>query len=74
MTKVRFLLTALAIAAWVSTSTGCSLLHNLQPHRLHRMNRQSPPSSSAMFSVEDKTESVNPIEEFMSSSSVVNVE
>ena len=70
MTRVRFIL---VIAAWVSTSTGCSLLHNLQPHRLHRLNRQSAPASNAIYSVEDPIENESAIQEFMSSTSRVEV-
>jgi hypothetical protein len=33
--------------------TGCTLLHELQPHRLWRLNRQPAPTSSANFSVSD---------------------
>ena len=41
----------------VISSTGCdSLLHNLKPHRLWRLNRHSPPmatGSSVYYSVPD---------------------
>ncbi|MEZ6049490.1 MAG: hypothetical protein R3C11_28710 [Planctomycetaceae bacterium] len=67
MIRLRFYLTAFVIAAWVATSTGCSLMHNLQPHRLHRLNRQAPPASSAMYSTADQVSSGNPVNEFMDS-------
>ena len=47
--------------------------HNLQPHRLHRLNRQSAPASNAIYSVEDPIENESAIQEFMSSTSRVEV-
>lgn len=38
----------------VFLSTGCAVLHELKPHRLHRLNRYEPqPDPGAMFSVPD---------------------
>ena len=50
MTSIRFI--CLAICLVVSMS-GCSWLHNLQPHRLWRLNRQSAPSGNPYYSVSD---------------------
>jgi hypothetical protein len=41
-----------AICGVVAIS-GCSWLHDLQPHRLWRLNRQSPPSGNSWYSVSD---------------------
>jgi hypothetical protein len=52
MATVRHLL---FLTAMVCSLTGCDFLHNLQPHRLHRLNR-GPASSSGSnpyFSVPD---------------------
>ena len=35
------------------TSTGCTLMHEVQPHRLWRYNRGPAPSSNPYFSVSD---------------------
>ena len=35
------------------TSTGCALMHEVQPHRLWRFNRGPAPSSNPYFSVSD---------------------
>lgn len=53
MTTCRKLL-ALAAAVSLLSSTGCSLLHELQPHRLWRLNQASSPmrgGSSAYYSI-----------------------
>lgn len=49
----------LALAALVSLlgSTGCSLLHELKPHRLWRLNQASSPmagGSSAYYSIPEQ--------------------
>lgn len=40
---------ALAICLWSSGLSGCSLLHELQPHRLRRWNRVPPPHQDPEF-------------------------
>ncbi|MFN0199568.1 MAG: hypothetical protein ACKVT0_22680 [Planctomycetaceae bacterium] len=37
---------------------GCDMLHNLQPHRLQRLNRSSPPSGDPYFSISDPVTSI----------------
>ncbi len=37
---------------------GCDMLHNLQPHRLQRLNRSSPPSGDPYFSISDPVASL----------------
>lgn len=37
----------------LSCSTGCALFHELQPHRLRRLNATPSPMRDAMFSVSD---------------------
>ncbi|QDU79898.1 hypothetical protein Pla110_16180 [Polystyrenella longa] len=74
MTRLRIVLSAFLISASVASSTGCNLLHNLQPHRLHRLNRQPSSASAAMFSVQDGATGESPVEEFMSSTELVEME
>ncbi len=52
----NFVVVAVLAAATFSTATGCrTILHELQPHRLWRLNRGSaPPQNDAMFSVSDR--------------------
>ena len=54
MATVRHLL---FLTAMVCSLTGCDFLHNLQPHRLHRLNRGPASSSGSLdisaFSVPD---------------------
>lgn len=45
----QFLMVVLAM----STSVGCSLLYELQPHRLQRLNQGEGMSREAYFSVSD---------------------
>lgn len=35
------------------TSSGCSLMHNLKPHRMWQWNRGPAPSTNPFFSVSD---------------------
>ena len=42
----------LATGFWLTTS-GCTLLHDLQPHRMWRWNRGPAPSANPFFSVSD---------------------
>ncbi|MFM9963407.1 MAG: hypothetical protein ACKV2Q_19540 [Planctomycetaceae bacterium] len=35
------------------TSSGCALMHDMQPHRLWRWNRGPAPSTNPFFSVSD---------------------
>lgn len=48
----RFGLSVLAAGLWL-TSSGCSLMHNIQPHRMWRWNRGPAPSTNPFFSVSD---------------------
>ncbi|MBM82525.1 MAG: hypothetical protein CMJ78_18330 [Planctomycetaceae bacterium] len=43
----------LASVFLITTTSGCFLFHELQPHRLWRWNRQPPPSIDRNFSVSD---------------------
>lgn len=38
--------------------SGCSMLHDLQPHRLRRMNRGSPPHLDPEFTQRDRSSEV----------------
>ena len=38
----------------LSCATGCQLLHELQPHRLQRLNRGPEIGSGALYSVSDE--------------------
>ena len=42
MTRARDLIGIVLLATFCGTSAGCSLFHELQPHRLHRWNRSAP--------------------------------
>ena len=42
----------LAVGLWL-TSSGCSMMHELQPHRMWRWNRGPAPSTNPFFSVSD---------------------
>lgn len=42
----------LAGGLWL-TSSGCALMHEMQPHRLWRWNRGPAPSTNPFFSVSD---------------------
>jgi hypothetical protein len=48
----RFGVCVLASGLWLTTS-GCSLMHNLQPHRMWRWNRGPAPSTNPFFSISD---------------------
>ena len=48
----RFGLCVLAAGLWL-TSSGCSLMHNLHPHRMWRWNRGPAPSTNPFFSISD---------------------
>lgn len=37
------------VALWSLTGSGCALWHELQPHRLHRLNRVAPPHLDPEF-------------------------
>ncbi|MGH7129103.1 MAG: hypothetical protein ACREJB_17785 [Planctomycetaceae bacterium] len=52
MTALRRLMIGLALAL-TAGATGCELLHDLQLHRLHRLNRGPGMSSDAYLSVPD---------------------
>lgn len=48
------LLRLLCLVTVVGLLSGCGrLLHNLQPHRLQRLNRHPPIGEGAMYSVSD---------------------
>ena len=52
MTKPILLATAMIVGMTILPGCNSSLLHNLQPHRLHRLNRGPAPSGSkANFSI-----------------------
>ena len=54
MATVRKTLCAALAAALLGTTAGCSMFHELQPHRLWRWNRYSPPTPGhAHFSLSD---------------------
>lgn len=40
---------ALVVCLWSAGVSGCSLLHDLQPHRLRRLNRVPPPHLDPEF-------------------------
>ena len=42
----------LAVGLWL-TSSGCAMMHELQPHRMWRWNRGPAPSTNPFFSVSD---------------------
>lgn len=48
----RFGFCVLASALWLASS-GCALMHEMQPHRLWRWNRGPAPSTNPFFSVSD---------------------
>ena len=48
---MRFSFLSLLAAAFCLTGCNSSLLHNLKPHRLHRLNQGPAPSSHANFSI-----------------------
>lgn len=48
----RFGVCVLAGGLWL-TSSGCSLMHNIQPHRMWRWNRGPAPSTNPFFSISD---------------------
>ena len=53
MLRMR-LLSAGLLGLTLSAMTGCGLLHDLQPHRLQRLNRVEPMGSDAyQFSIPD---------------------
>ena len=53
MLRMR-LLSAGLMGLTLSAMTGCGLLHDLQPHRLQRLNRVEPMGSDAyQFSIPD---------------------
>ena len=41
----------LALVCSVLTSLGCSVLHDLKPHRLQRLNRGPAVGSGALYSI-----------------------
>lgn len=45
---------ALALCVCPLAVSGCSLLHDLQPHRLRRLNRVSPPHLDPEFTLRDE--------------------
>jgi ABC-type uncharacterized transport system auxiliary subunit len=49
MTSVRVLI----LACCAACLSGCNFLHELQPHRLWRLNRHPAPSSASYYSVSD---------------------
>lgn len=48
----RLSFSVLAVGLWL-TSSGCSMMHELQPHRMWRWNRGPAPSTNPFFSVSD---------------------
>ena len=52
---VRFLITFLALAS-LALSSGCSVLHELKPNRLWRLNRHTAPrgGSNVYYSIPEK--------------------
>ena len=48
----RFGCCAMVCGLWLSSS-GCTLMHDLQPHRMWRWNRGPAPSTNPFFSVGD---------------------
>lgn len=53
MISLRHLVIGGLLCTSLSFQTGCAIMHELQPHRLWRLNRQPPPPSTANFSVTD---------------------
>ncbi|MEO1999767.1 MAG: hypothetical protein ABGZ17_31370 [Planctomycetaceae bacterium] len=44
-------MTIVILACGVLTSLGCSVLHDLKPHRLQRLNRGPSVGSGALYSI-----------------------
>ncbi len=44
--------TVLVAGLWL-TSSGCAMMHEMQPHRMWRWNRGPAPSANPFFSVSD---------------------
>ena len=44
-------MTIMVLACGVLTSLGCSVLHDLKPHRLQRLNRGPSVGSGALYSI-----------------------
>jgi hypothetical protein len=53
-------------------SSGCSLMHNFQPHRMWRWNRGPAPSSNPFFSVGDPIPQLGLASEFPDSASTTS--
>lgn len=51
------------------TSSGCSLMHDLQPHRMWRWNRGPAPSTNPFFSISDPIPELGQASEFPKPSS-----
>lgn len=47
--------TLIVLTLLVSSAAGCSLLHELQPHRLRKLNSGPPPSFDPEFSLRDSS-------------------
>ena len=58
----RFGWCVLAGGLWL-TSSGCTLMHDLRPHRLWRWNRGPAPSTNPFFSVSDPIPQLGPAED-----------
>jgi hypothetical protein len=48
----RLSFSVLATGVWLASS-GCAMMHELQPHRMWRWNRGPAPSTNPFFSVSD---------------------
>ncbi len=59
----RFGWCVLASSLWL-TSSGCSLMHNMQPHRMWRWNRGPAPSTNPFFSISDPIPQLEHTSEF----------
>lgn len=51
--------TLILMALLVSNATGCSLLYELQPHRIKKLNSGPAPSFDPEFSSLDSTPAIN---------------
>ena len=67
----RFGLSVLAAGLWL-TSSGCSLMHNMQPHRMWRWNRGPAPSTNPFFSVSDPIPQLGPASEMFEPASATS--
>jgi hypothetical protein len=49
------------LTVWSVANSGCALLHELQPHRLRRLNRVPPPHLDPEFTKTDFPAAMQPL-------------